>query len=94
MWADYGARTVTEGEEVTEFERIDSSPLLIVDDFGAGRAAAFTSDLAPHWAGGLVDWGDERIRVTSEDFEIEVGSEYVEFFGNLLYWVGDGGAAP
>lgn len=32
-------------------------PLLAVGDYGAGRSAAFTSDLAPHWAPpGFLDW--------------------------------------
>ncbi len=25
-------------------------PLLVVGEYGAGRSAAFTSDIAPHWA--------------------------------------------
>ena len=25
-------------------------PLLVVGTYGAGRSAAFTSDIAPHWA--------------------------------------------
>ena len=32
-------------------------PLLAVGEYGAGRSAAFTSDLAPHWAPpGFLDW--------------------------------------
>jgi uncharacterized membrane protein len=32
-------------------------PLLVVDGYGAGRSAAFTSDLAPHWAPpAFMDW--------------------------------------
>ena len=31
-------------------------PVLAVREVGNGRSAAFTSDCAPHWCGGLVDW--------------------------------------
>ena len=37
------------------------SPLLVVGTCGKGRVAAFMSDVAPHWVGGLVDWGKRRI---------------------------------
>ncbi|MEQ9569162.1 MAG: glutamine amidotransferase, partial [Longimicrobiales bacterium] len=40
----------------------EAAPLLVVGRHGAGRTAAFTSDVAPHWVGGLVDWGPERVR--------------------------------
>ncbi len=31
-------------------------PILAVREFENGRTATFTSDCAPHWCGGLVDW--------------------------------------
>ena len=32
--------------------------LLVVGRHGAGRTAALATDVAPHWVGGFVDWGD------------------------------------
>ena len=37
------------------------SPLLVVGQHGRGRTAALATDVAPHWVGGLVDWGDRRV---------------------------------
>lgn len=68
--------------------RESTDPLLVVGRHGSGRVAAFTSDVAPHWVGGFVDWGTERVTVSSCDFEIEVGDRYVRFFTNLLRWCG------
>jgi hypothetical protein len=66
----------------------DTSPLLVVGQFGLGRVAAFASDVAPHWVGGLVDWGDSRITVRAEGSNPrEVGNWYAVFFGNLIRWV-------
>jgi hypothetical protein len=65
----------------------ESAPLLVVGRHGRGRAAAFTSDVAPHWVGGLVDWGPERIRTQGPGAnEVEVGSYYAEFFTRLVRW--------
>jgi uncharacterized membrane protein len=65
----------------------DTSPLLVVGQFGLGRVAAFASDVAPHWVGGLVDWGDSRITVRAEGSgPREVGNWYAAFFGNLIRW--------
>ena len=36
-------------------------PVLVIGTAGHGRAAAFASDIAPHWVGGFVDWGDSRV---------------------------------
>src|SRR5581483_10970246 len=38
-------------------------PGLVTGRAGRGRTAAFLTDCAPHWAGGLVDWGRRRVRV-------------------------------
>lgn len=65
-----------------------SDPLLVIGQFGSGRVAAFASDVAPHWVGGLVDWGDGRITVRAEGGNPrEVGNWYATFFGNLIRWV-------
>lgn len=59
------------------------APLLAVRSVGQGRAAAYTSDFAPHWCGGLVDWGDERRTLSSG---AEVGALFVRFALNLFDW--------
>lgn len=67
--------------------RGDQAPLLVVGRHGRGRTAAFTSDVAPHWVGGLVDWGPERVRAQAPEADaIEVGSYYAEFFTRLVLW--------
>jgi len=73
-----------------EFEFVfgDVSPLLVVGECGIGRTAALATDVAPHWVGGLVDWGDRRIVQKVADGTIEVGNWYAEFFRNLLVWTG------
>jgi uncharacterized membrane protein len=62
-------------------------PLLVVGSFGEGKTAAFASDVAPHWVGGFVDWGCERIKAHAEGSdEVEVGSDYAQFFSQLVEW--------
>ncbi|SDY51065.1 glutamine amidotransferase [Herbiconiux ginsengi] len=52
-----GLNEVTVRETATELASCAGHPLLVVDDYGAGRSAAFTSDVAPHWAPpGFVEW--------------------------------------
>ena len=68
--------------------RIGADPLLVVGSFGAGRTAAFTSDIAPHWIGPMVDWGETRVTAQAAGADaIEVGSRYAQFFQQLLSWV-------
>ncbi|WP_405282734.1 glutamine amidotransferase [Gaopeijia maritima] len=63
------------------------APLLVVGHHGRGRTAAFASDVAPHWVGGLVDWGEGRVKACAPGgVEIEVGSLYAEFFTRLVRW--------
>ncbi len=64
-----------------------SYPLLVVGQRGQGRVAAFASDVAPHWVGPLVDWGDARVSAKAPGTEgIEVGDLYTEFFTRLVSW--------
>lgn len=58
-------------------------PLLAVRQAGKGRAVAYMSDLVPHWCGGVVDWGAERVALPSGS---EVGAGYCAFLTNLLRW--------
>ena len=73
-------------ESVFEREQID--PLLIASEHDKGRVLAYASDVAPHWAGGFVDWGDERVTLKASGAdEVEVGNWYIRFFSNLVRWV-------
>ncbi|MEA2711418.1 MAG: hypothetical protein QOF78_4019 [Phycisphaerales bacterium] len=73
-----------------EFTPREQDPLLVLGSHGFGFTAALTTDLAPHWVGGLVDWGDGD-RVTAQapgSWQIEVGNFYSQFVVNLLTWTG------
>jgi uncharacterized membrane protein len=62
-------------------------PLLVVGSHGSGRVAAFASDVAPHWVGGFVDWGNERVVGTASGAStVEVGNWYAGFFTQLVKW--------
>ena len=72
-----------------QFDPSSEAPLLVVGEYGAGRTAALATDVAPHWVGGFVDWGAERVtQKVGNDF-IEVGAWYARFFCNLLKWTGN-----
>jgi len=72
-----------------QFTKEDEMPLLVVGRHGLGRTAALATDVAPHWGGGLVDWGNSRVKQdVPGGFEIEVGNWYAQFFGNLVRWTG------
>lgn len=65
-------------------------PMLVVGACGQGRVAALATDVAPHWVGGLVDWGPGRISAQAPGAGgIEVGDLYTRFFLQLLNWVGN-----
>ncbi len=62
-------------------------PLLIVDTFESGRAAVLATDVAPHWVGPLVDWGDGRVQAQADGAnDVEVGDNYDKFLRQLLGW--------
>lgn len=52
------------------------------------KSAALTTDLAPHWCGGLVDWGKalRKIKI-SKNIDIQVGTHYIEFVSKILRWL-------
>ena len=57
-----------------------NAPLLVVGEQGRGRTAALATDVAPHWVGGLVDWGDGRVTAQAAGAEaVEVGDLYAQF---------------
>lgn len=71
-----------------EFSEQSIDPLLVLDQVGEGRVACYAGDVAPHWAGGFVDWGDRRCMLQAPGAgEVEIGNWYIDFFGNLLKWV-------
>ncbi len=69
------------------FRQGEELPLLVLGRFGRGRTAALATDVAPHWVGGLVDWGQPRIVQPVGNGFVEVGSAYVRLLANLLRWI-------
>ncbi len=62
-------------------------PLLVVQSI-SGKSAALATDVAPHWCGGLVDWGSRRLKLkVTETIQIEVGHLYVKFLTHLVRWL-------
>jgi uncharacterized membrane protein len=63
-------------------------PLLVLDDRFDRRIAAFATDFAPHWCGGLVDWGNSvrRLRVEARRV-VQVGNRYIRFIAGLTHWL-------
>lgn len=56
-----------------------------------GRVAVLTFDVAPHWVGGLVDWGLPRVTAHApQSVAIEVGADYVTLLAELAQWVAGG----
>lgn len=63
-------------------------PLLVVDSQPDRRVAALATDLAPHWCGGLVDWGNKTLKLSvTPRLQIQVGNDYVQFISSLLRWL-------
>ncbi len=67
----------------------EAVPLLVVDERDSERRGrtyrtiAYTSDLVPHWCGGIVDWGSRRLALSTGN---EVSDGYVRFVTNLVRW--------
>jgi len=80
-------RVERSGEEY-RFEKGAEAPLLVTGTFGSGRTAALATDVAPHWVGGFVDWGDARVTARVGNGFVEVGNWYARFLRNLLVWTG------
>ena len=69
-------------------EVVETHPLLVVGQHGQGRTAAIATDVAPHWVGGLVDWGDDRVTGQGDGADdVEVGDLYAQFWRQLLSFV-------
>jgi uncharacterized membrane protein len=81
--------SVRAGSEGFLFEPSGRDTVLAVGQYGQGRTAALATDVAPHWVGGLVDWGTSRVAARAPGAEaIEVGDSYARFFQQLLAWAG------
>lgn len=66
-------------------ELIETHPMLVVGSHGTGKTAALATDVAPHWVGGFVDWGDLRVTEHAHGSKaIEVGDLYAKFWKHLL----------
>ena len=64
-------------------------PLLIIADAKGkrGRSAALATDFAPHWCGGLIDWGAKSVKLpVVKDIRIEIGETYLKFGSQLISW--------
>lgn len=59
-------------------------PLCVSGKIAKGMATALAFDLAPHWIGGMVDWGPERKHINFDGTFIEVGNYYASFVRKLL----------
>lgn len=76
-----------ESGDTFTFSPVSTQPLLVVGKHGNARTAALATDVAPHWVGGFVDWGTERLsQKLPNGCTIEVGNCYARFFRNLLLW--------
>ena len=76
-----------------QIELLEKFPFLVVSEEYKGRVAAFASDVAPHWIGGMVDWGTPRVfqelpRILGQDLFVEIGCDYAKFFAQLVRWTG------
>jgi uncharacterized membrane protein len=61
------------------------TPVLTVWQRGAGRVGALAPDVMPHWAGGILDWGDQRVTLPTGN---EVGHLYPAFLVDVCRWLG------
>lgn len=63
-------------------------PLLAVDNRPNIRSAVLTTDVAPHWCGGFVDWGTKSLKLAvNPKITVEVGNSYIQFLSQLLSWL-------
>ena len=63
-------------------------PLLIASSDTTIRTAALATDVAPHWCGGMVDWGTKTLNLSvAGKIRIEVGDAYVRFWSSILRWL-------
>ncbi len=74
-----------DAENNLEMTTMAAIPALVLGQCELGKTAAFASDVAPHWVGGMVDWGNERVTAQAVGAgAIEVGNWYALFWKQLL----------
>lgn len=77
--------TATRGGDAFRFEAAGADPLLVFGRHGNGSTAALATDVAPHWVGPLVDWGDGRVAAQAPGAEaVEVGDLYARLLKQVL----------
>lgn len=60
-------------------------PLLVTGCSGKGHIVCYMSDLAPHWSGGMVDWGQQKVKIENvAGYFMEVGRDYIKFIQALV----------
>ena len=79
-------RTRIDDDGSVSFMQINRDPFLVIGEAEKGRTAALATDLAPHWVGGFVDWGEERVSLSAPGREVEIGDLYRRFVVQLLRW--------
>ena len=63
-------------------------PLLVVNSGARMRTAVLTTDAAPHWCGGMVDWGTKTLTLpVAGEIKIQVGDAYVRFLSSIIRWL-------
>jgi len=86
-----GVYEAAPGAGGASFTPVGRHPLLVVGASGSGRIACYAGDVAPHWVGGLVDWGVPRIAAAADSAApVEVGCSYAQLFERMVRWVRDG----
>ncbi len=71
-----------------DLQSVDSYPLLVTGKCGDGKTAALATDVAPHWIGPMVDWGQSRVSAQAAGTDgVEVGNLYARFLHQLIDWL-------
>ncbi len=74
--------------ESFDLQPVDRYPLLVTGECGNGKTAALATDVAPHWIGPMVDWGQSRVAARAAGTEgVEVGNLYAQFLRQLIQWL-------
>ncbi|MBI1314899.1 hypothetical protein GC176_26690 [bacterium] len=69
-------------------QAIETHPLLVVAESGSGKVAVLATDVAPHWIGPMVDWGESRVTARAGGTDgVEVGNRYAQFLQQLVTWL-------
>lgn len=78
----------TKEQDEFSFTAGESFVLLATGSYGSGKTIALATDVAPHWVGPMLDWGQQRIVACGQGAEeIEVGRDYAEFIVRIITWL-------